>query len=244
MPESGPISIYSWNVNGLNATVSKGKFQEFMADAKPDIICLNESKMTYDKIEKKFRKEIPEGYEQHWNCSKDKKGYSGVAIFTKFKPISVTHDIGIDKHDREGRVLTMEFDKFYLVSCYTPNAGEGLKRLQYRVGEWDKDFFKYLQSLEDNGKFVILTGDLNVAHKDIDIYDTKNKHKNPGFSPEERRSFGDFLKNQKYVDTFRNLYPSTQKYSFWTVRFQNLRLQNKGWRLDYFLIKDSEMPIV
>lgn len=196
MPESGPVSIYSWNVNGINAILKKGKFQEFMNDAKPDIVCLNETKTDGGKIEKLLYKQIPPEYEQHWNCSKDKKGYSGVAIFTKYKPISVSHDIGVEKHDREGRVLTMEFDQFFLVSCYTPNSGLGLSRLSYRVDEWDKDFFKYLKSLEDRGKSVILTGDLNIVHKDIDYYSvSKQRHKNPGASAQERKSFDDFLKN-------------------------------------------------
>ena len=131
----------------------------------------------------KLWKEVPEGYEQHWNCSKKVKGYSGVAIFSKIAPVSVNHDIKISKHDQEGRVLTMEFPTFILIACYTPNAGEGLKRLNYRVDEWDVDFFKYITDLEKTGKAVILTGDLNCAHKDIDIYDPKGKDKNPGFSP-------------------------------------------------------------
>ena len=176
MPLSGPISIYHWNVNGINPVLEKGKFQEFVKDADPDIICLNETKTDSIKISEKMWSQIPANYEQHWNCSKDKTGYSGVAVFTKFKPLSVSHDIGVDRHDREGRVLTVEFQTFYLVSCYTPNAGEGLKRLQYRVQDWDQHFFEYLQGLEDkSGKFVILAGDLNVAHQEMDIYEPKGK---------------------------------------------------------------------
>lgn len=145
---------------------------------------MNETKTDEDQIEKmKLWKEIPEGYIQFWNCSKAVKGYSGVAIFSKIEPISVQLDIKVNKHDQEGRVLTVEFENFILVSCYTPNAGEGLKRVNYRVNEWDVDFFKYIQGLQANNKAVILTGDLNCAHKDIDIYDTKGKEKNPGFSP-------------------------------------------------------------
>ena len=157
-------------------------------------MCLNETKTDASKVASKVWKQIPKEYEQHWNFCKCKNGYSGVAIFTKIKPLRVMHDIGIQKHDQEGRVLAMEFKEFIVVSTYTPNAGEGLKRVNYRVNEWDKDFFKYLENLEAGGKPVVLTGDLNVAHQEIDIYDTKGKEKVPGFSPQERKSFDEFLK--------------------------------------------------
>ena len=162
-------------------------------------------------------------------------GYSGVAIFTKLKPIKVTHDLGVSKHDQEGRVLTAEFESFVLVSVYTPNAGEGLKRLAYREKEWDVDFFEHLKNLEKLGKAVICTGDLNVAHKEIDIYDPKGKEKVPGYTPQERESFDAFLKSADFVDTFRELHPEAVKYTFWSMR-ANLRPVNKGWRLDYFLV--------
>ena len=177
---------------------------------------LNETKADLAKIKsKKLNEALPEGYEQHWNCSIAKKGYSGVALFSKIKPIQVTYGIGVSKHDQEGRVITAEFPDFCLVVAYVPNAGEGLKRLDYRVNEWDKDFQAYLNGLK---KPVLLTGDLNVAHHEIDIYDPKGKEKNPGFSPQERQSFSKFLESG-YVDTFRKLHPSEKKFSFWTNRF-------------------------
>lgn len=151
-------------MNGLQATINKGKFQEMLKTFEPDIVMLNETKTDADKVARKFASVIPRCYEQHWNCSKVKKGYSGVAMLTKIKPLAVTHGIGIEKHDQEGRVVTFEFDKFFLVSVYTPNAGEKLQRLEYRVQEWDVDFYMYLRNLEGTGKAVICGGDLNVAH--------------------------------------------------------------------------------
>lgn len=177
-------SIYSWNVNGFNAVIRKQDFQEFLADTDPDILCLNETKMDADKLIKtSLWQEIPSCYEQHWNCSKAKKGYSGVAIFTKIAPIEVQQDINILKHDQEGRVITMEFEEFILIACYTVNAGDGLKRVDYRVEEWDVDFFKHIEKLQEKKKPVILSGDLNCAHQEIDIYDPKGKEKVPGYSP-------------------------------------------------------------
>ena len=155
----------------------------------------------------------------------------------------MTHDLGIPKHDGEGRVITMEFEKFIVVAVYTPNAGEGLKRLQYRTEEWDLDFFAHLKKLEGKEKAVICTGDLNVAHQEIDIYDPKGKEKTPGYTPEERKSFDDFLNEASFVDTFRFLNPEKVLYTFWSIR-ANLRPVNKGWRLDYFLINQSFMSMV
>lgn len=188
--QASEVSIWSWNVNGIRATLNSGKLQEFIKDVDPDVLCLNETKVDFDKIDKlRIWEAIPSEYEQHWNSSNTKLGYSGVAIFTKVRPESVTHGLGIAKHDGEGRVLTMEFKEFTLVSCYTPNAGEGLKRLDYRVEEWDKDFFEYIKNLRSKGKPVILCGDLNCAPQEIDIYDPKGKAKLPGFTPQERSSF-------------------------------------------------------
>jgi exodeoxyribonuclease III len=169
-----------------------------------------------------------------WNCCKVKSGYSGVAIFTKYRPLEVIYGINKDDHDQEGRVLTLEFQNFYLVSVYVPNAGEGLKRLQYRVGEWDVEFFKFLNELQKK-KHVILCGDLNVAHKEIDIYSAKGHLKSAGFTLEERESFSKFL-DSGYIDTFRHLYPDQVKFSYFSARRKSQKDENKGWRLDYFVI--------
>lgn len=182
--------------------------QNFLKKANPTIVCFNEIKVDVEKLDKMgYTKQIPSDYEQYWNCCSVKKGYAGTAILTKVKPIAVTYDLGITKHDGEGRVITAEFKEFILVATYVPNSGEGLRRLKYRVGEWDKDFQEYLTKLrKEKGKPLILTGDLNVAHLDIDIFDTKGKEKIACFTPEERKSFGDFLE-KGFVDTFRYLYP-------------------------------------
>jgi exodeoxyribonuclease-3 len=166
-----------------------------------------------------------------------------VAILTKVKPLSAAYGLGITEHDGEGRVITLEFESFYLVACYTPNAGEGLKRLKYRTEEWDIAFFKYVQGLEHGGKAVIVSGDLNCAHKEIDIYDTKGKEKVPGFTPEERANFDMFLSEYHYIDTFRKMHPDEVKYTFWSMR-ANLRPVNKGWRLDYFLIDQPHLSSI
>ena len=205
----------------------------------PTVLCLNETKCDTEKLDKMmyFQRIIP-GYAQYWNGCTSKKGYSGTAIFTKVRPISVQFDFGT-KHNDEGRSITMEFKKFILVATYVPNAGEGLKRLDYRVNQWDVDFTAYLKQLEaDRGKPVVLAGDLNVALNELDVYDTKGKHKVPGYTPEERASFTDLLENKGFCDTFRHLYPTTIKYSFWSVR-ANLRPSNRGWRLDYFLLSQD-----
>ena len=186
--QSSKVTICSWNVNGIRATIASGKLKEFLSSFDPDIVCFNETKADLDKVDKeRIWEQMPSCYEQHWNCCKTKKGYSGVAIFTKVRPISVTHGLGVSKHDDEGRVLTLEFEQFNIVSCYTPNAGEGLRRIRYRAEEWDPAFFSYIQGLRTKtGKPVILGGDLNVAHEEIDIYDPKGKDKVPGYTPEER----------------------------------------------------------
>ena len=219
--------------------MSKNIIQDFIKKHDPDILCLNETKIDEDTLNKlKLKNNIPKDYEQIWNCVKPpKKGYAGTAVFTKIKPINIIHDIGVEDHDREGRTITLEFEKFYLVTWYVPNAGSELDRLSYRVGEWDVEFQKFLANLESKGKPIILCGDLNVAHGDIDIYRPKGSHKYAGFTPEERKSFGDFLE-KGYIDTFRNLYPKTQKFSYWSARGR-ARAENRGWRLDYFVVSKS-----
>ena len=202
---------------------------------KPDILCLNETKIDETTITKEnINKLYSETYQSYWNCSKEKSGYSGTAIFTKYKPLSVKYDIDNEYHDKEGRVITLEYDNFYLVSVYVPNAGEGLKRLNYRVKEWDKAFFEFLNKLKQK-KDIIICGDLNVAHKEIDIFDPKSKKKSAGFTNEERESFSKFLEFG-YVDTFRTLYPDVVKYSYFSTRAVRKSFEdNKGWRLDYFI---------
>ena len=172
-------------------------------------------------------------YKSYWNTSKTKSGYSGVAVFTKFIPEKVIYGIDHSSHDGEGRVITLEFPQFYLIAVYVPNSGEGLKRLSYRIEEWDYEFFNYIQNLRKK-KHIIIAGDLNVAHKDIDIFDPKSKNKSPGFTPEERESFGKFLE-KGYIDTFRHFYPDTVKYTYFSLRAGRRNLE-RGWRLDYFVI--------
>ncbi len=206
----------------------------------PDIFSFNETKIDEEVIEKlNLRNLFNNKYKSFWYCCTEKKGYAGTAIFTKYEPLSVKYGIGIEKHDQEGRVITIEYEKFYFVECYTPNAGEGLKRLKYRIDEWDKDFFEYINGLKAK-KDVILTGDLNVAKEDIDIYEPKGHEKTPGFTKEEKNSFFKFL-DMGYKDTFRDLHPDEQKFSFFTQRGKQMKENNKGWRLDYFVVnKDAK----
>ena len=232
--ENTIIKIIQWNINGIRPLLRKKELDNLIKDEDPDIICFNETKIDDDLIEKLNLKDLYNKiYKSFWYCSEEKKGYSGTAILTKFEPISVNYGINKDKHDKEGRVITIEYDKFYLISCYTPNAGEGLKRLDYRIEEWDKDFFKYINSLKEK-KDIILAGDLNVAKEDIDIYEPKGHNKSAGFTKEEKESFNNFLESG-YIDTFRDLHPDEQKFSFFSKR-GNMKEQNKGWRLDYFVI--------
>lgn len=222
------MKLISWNVNGLRACCDKG-FRESFATLDADFFCLQETKMQEGQLDLSF-----EGYESYWNYA-EKKGYSGTAIFTKHKPISVSYGIGIDEHDHEGRVITLEMDNFYLVTVYTPNSQDGLKRLDYRM-TWEEDFRKYLLSLDKN-KPVIVCGDLNVAHKEIDLKNPKTNRKNAGFTDEEREKFQILLDNG-FVDTFRYFYPEQENiYSWWSYRFK-AREKNAGWRIDYFLVSD------
>lgn len=219
------MKLISWNVNGLRACVQKGFF-DFFYKEDADIFCIQESKMQEGQM--KF--DLP-NYHIYMNCA-DKKGYSGVITFTKKKPLKVTYGMGIDEHDHEGRIITCEFENFYLVNCYTPNSKEGLVRLDYRM-KWEDDFRSYLKELEKN-KPVILCGDLNVAHQEIDLKNPKTNRKNAGFSDEERAKMSELL-NSGMIDTYRFLYPDKIEYSWWSYRFK-AREKNAGWRIDYFII--------
>ena len=217
--------MISWNVNGLRACMKKG-FQEYFEAADADIFCLQETKLQEGQIDL----ELP-GYHQYWNYA-EKKGYSGTALFTKEEPISVRYGIGIEEHDMEGRVITAEFPEYFVVTVYTPNSQDGLKRLYYRM-TWDDDFRAYLQEL-DKKKPVVVCGDLNVAHKEIDLKNPKSNRKNAGFTDEEREKFT-LLLEAGFTDTFRHFYPTQEGiYSWWSYRFK-AREKNAGWRIDYFL---------
>lgn len=221
------MKLISWNVNGLRACVGKGFF-EFLEREQPDMMCLQETKLQPEQAP------AVEGYYEYWN-SADKKGYSGTAIFSKTEPAEVTYDIGIDVHDHEGRVITAEYPDFYLVTVYVPNSQDGLKRLDYRM-TWEDDFRAYLQAL-DRKKPVIVCGDMNVAHKEIDLKNPKTNRKNAGFTDEERAKMTELL-DAGFVDTFRHFYPDAEGvYSWWSYRFK-AREKNAGWRIDYFLVSE------
>lgn len=226
------MKLISWNVNGLRAIVNKG-FKEFFDEINADIFCLQETKM---QLEQKdiFMDAIFEGYYQYWN-SAEKKGYSGTAIFTKEEPINVKYGLGIEEHDNEGRLITLEFDKFYLVNCYTPNSKRTLERLPYRM-IWEDVLREYLQSL-DKIKPVIYCGDLNVAHQEIDIKNAKSNVGNSGFTNEEREKMT-ILLNSGFVDTFRYKYPDKEDSYTWWSYMANVREKNIGWRIDYFIVSD------
>ena len=227
------MRLYSWNVNGLRACMNKG-FADFLAAADPDVICLQETKMQREQATFDFP-----GYEEYWN-SAEKKGYSGTAIYAKHEPLSVSYGLGIDIHDHEGRVITLEYPDFYLITEYVPNSQEPLegeikpRRLGYRM-QWEDDFRDYMMSL-DAKKPVIVCGDLNVAHKEIDLKNPKTNHNNAGFTDEEREKMTQLL-DSGYIDTFRACYPEQITYSWWSYRFRS-RARNTGWRLDYFLISE------
>lgn len=219
------MKFISWNVNGLRACVQKG-FLDFFNSIDADFFCIQESKLQAGQIDI----DLP-GYHQYWNYA-EKKGYSGTAIFAKNEPLSVSYGIGIEEHDREGRVITLEYDNFYLVTCYTPNSQNELKRLPYRM-QWEDDFREYLKTL-DAKKPVILCGDLNVAHNEIDLKNPKTNRKNAGFSDEERAKMTELL-SSGFTDTFRYFYPDAEGiYSWWSYRFK-AREKNAGWRIDYFI---------
>ena len=220
------MKFISWNVNGLRACVQKG-FLDFFNSIDADFFCIQESKLQAGQIDL----DLP-GYHQYWNYA-EKKGYSGTAIFAKNEPLSVSYGIGIEEHDKEGRVITLEYDNFYLVTCYTPNSQNELKRLPYRM-QWEDDFREYLKTL-DAKKPVVLCGDLNVAHNEIDLKNPKTNRKNAGFSDEERAKMTELL-GSGFTDTFRYFYPDAEGiYSWWSYRFK-AREKNAGWRIDYFIV--------
>lgn len=223
------IKLISWNVNGLRACCDNG-FRDIFTQLDADFFCLQETKMQEGQLDLSF-----EGYTSYWNYA-EKKGYSGTAIFTKHQPLQVTYGLGIDEHDHEGRVITLEMEKFFLVTVYTPNSQDGLKRLDYRM-TWDDDFRAYLQKL-DQSKPVLVCGDLNVAHKEIDLKNPKTNRMNAGFTDQEREKF-QLLLDAGFIDTFRYFYPEqTNIYSWWSYRFK-AREKNAGWRIDYFLASAS-----
>lgn len=226
------LKLISWNVNGLRAQVRKG-FLEKLEALDPDILCLQEIKLSEGQLELDL-----EHYEEYYNYA-ERKGYSGTAIFTKKKPLSVTYGIGIPEHDQEGRVITMAFESFILVTCYTPNSKRGLERLDYRQ-VWEDAFLAYLKKLEED-KPVVVCGDLNVAHNDIDLANPASNHKNAGFTDEERAKFNQLLDNG-FIDTFRYFHPNeTEAYTWWS-NFANSRARNIGWRIDYFLASEALKP--
>ena len=223
------MKLISWNVNGIRAAMTKG-FEEFFDSISADIFCVQETKLQPEQI--KFEKE---GYKQYWN-SAVKKGYSGTAVFSKIEPISVKYGIGIEEHDQEGRVITLEFEKFFIVNCYTPNSKRELERLEYRQ-VWEDEFRKYLVNL-DNKKPVILCGDLNVAHKEIDLKNPSSNHHNAGFTDEEREKMTKLLE-AGFTDSFRYMYPDKEgEYSWWSYMF-HAREKNAGWRIDYFIVSNK-----
>ncbi len=228
------MRLVSWNVNGLRACLKKG-FQESLMGLQPDVICLQETKMERGQAEV----ELP-GYHEYWN-SAEKKGYSGTAVFSREMPLSVSYGMGIDHHDHEGRLITLEYPSFWLVDCYTPNAQDGLARIDYRM-QWEDDLLEYLQSL-DKTKPVVYCGDLNVAHEEIDLKNPKTNRGNAGFSDEERSKMTRLL-SSGFADTFRRLHPEeTGAYSWWSYRF-HAREKNAGWRIDYFIVSDRLMDQV
>lgn len=218
----------SWNVNGLRACMTKG-FEKYFDSVNADIFCLQETKLQKGQID--F---CPQGYHAYWNYA-EKKGYSGTAVFSKEEPEEVSFGIGIDKHDHEGRVITLSFPDYYFITCYTPNSQRELKRLEYRM-EWENDFLCYIKNL-DNKKPVIFCGDLNVAHKEIDLKNPKTNRRNAGFTDEERDCFSDLLR-EGFIDTYRYFYPDKEGiYSWWSYMFK-AREKNAGWRIDYFVVSE------
>ena len=228
------MKLVTWNVNGLRACLNKG-FLDFFQEEDADVFCLQETKLQPHQIEL----ELP-GYEIYWN-SAEKKGYSGTAVFTRIKPLSVTYGIGMPEHDTEGRVITVEYEDFYLVCCYTPNAQNELARIDYRM-QWEDDFRSYLMEL-DKKKPVVLCGDLNVAHEEIDLKNPKTNRGNAGFSDQERGKMTELL-SSGFADSFRALYPDREgAYTWWSYRF-NARKNNAGWRIDYFIVSNRLLPRV
>lgn len=226
------MRLFSWNVNGLRAVVGKG-FADTFESLDADFLCLQETKLQEGQIELEF-----EGYDSYWNYA-DKKGYSGTATFSRHKPLSVRRGMDIDLHDHEGRIVTLEMDDFYLVNVYVPNSQDELKRLDYRMS-WEKDFCDYVLEL-DSHKPVVICGDMNVAHKEIDLARPASNRRNPGFTDEERECFGRLLEHG-FVDTYRHFHPDERDaYSWWSYRFK-AREKNLGWRIDYFIVSERLLP--
>ncbi len=221
------MKFISWNVNGLRACEGKG-FSDAFKSLDADFFCLQETKMQEGQLDLQF-----DGYKSYWNYA-EKKGYSGTAIFTRHEPLSVSYGLGIDEHDHEGRVITLEMPDFYLVTVYVPNSQDGLRRLDYRM-QWENDFLAYVKRL-DESKPVVICGDMNVAHEEIDLKNPKTNRHNAGFTDEERGKFSALLASG-FTDTFRKLYPETITYSWWSYRF-HAREKNSGWRIDYFVVSD------
>jgi len=225
------MKFISWNVNGLRACEGKG-FSDSFKTLNADFFCLQETKMQEGQLDLQY-----EGYQSYWNYA-EKKGYSGTAIFTRHQPLSVTYGIGIEEHDHEGRVITLEMPDFYLVTVYVPNSQDGLRRLDYRM-RWEDDFRAYIKGLDEK-KPVIICGDLNVAHEEIDLKNPKTNRHNAGFTDEERKKFTTFL-NAGFTDSYRYFYPDTVCYSWWSYRFR-AREKNAGWRIDYFVVSNRLAP--
>ena len=223
------MKLISWNVNGIRACINKG-FKEFFKKTNSDIFCIQETKCQKDQIDLEFK-----GYKSYWN-SAEKKGYSGTAIFTKKEPIDVKYGIGIEEHDKEGRVITLEYEKFYIVNIYTPNSKRELERLDYRQ-KWEDEIRKYLSKLNES-KPVIMCGDLNVAHKEIDLKNPKTNHKSAGFTNEERNKMSELLE-AGFIDTYRYLYPNKENVYTWWSYMRKAREKNVGWRIDYFIVSDD-----
>lgn len=235
------MKIIAWNINGIKSMIKKEYLIHLINDEDPDIFCLGETKIScpFLNVKEELNNKLKKKYYNYWSPCKIKAGYSGTAIFTKKEPNEIIFGLNIDntEYDDEGRVITCEFDKFYIVHVYTPNSGEALKRLDYRVNIWDIMFTKFLNKLQKK-KPVILCGDLNVAHKEIDLKNSKNNLKTAGFTLEERNSFDSILNETEMIDTFRFLNPSEIKYTYWSYRFKS-REKNIGWRIDYFIVSKS-----
>ena len=235
------MKIIAWNINGIRSSIKTNDFYDFINNENPDIFCLGETKIScpFLDVQNEIKNNLKHKYFDYWSPCKVRKGYSGTAIFSKQEPISVINGMKINdtEYDDEGRVITCEFPKFYLLHVYTPNSGELLKRLDYRVNTWDKMFIKYILKLKEHKK-VIVCGDLNVAHKEIDLKNPKTNLKSAGFTIEERNSFDTLLEKTKLIDSFRYYHPEEIKYSYWTYKF-NARKKNTGWRIDYFLVSEK-----
>lgn len=234
---SESIRIATWNVCGLRALLKRNALVQLLEEEDPHILCLNETKLQENHVEQ-IKAQLPSTYYSYWNCSTAKKGYSGVAILSKTEPLNVTYGIGISKHDLEGRAVIAEYNRFYVVSTYVPNAGDGLWRLGYRTQEWDLDLRTYLDKLQKT-KPVIWAGDLNVIHEDIDIHNIKGKEKCACCTPEERGNFSETLETNKFLDTFRMLNPGVKGWSYYPRRNVKAKEKGQGWRLDYIVVSQA-----